>query len=88
MQPHQRRTSSLAAALGRQFLKVDTSNTSTFSSISINFLLFLSMDSQEYQVEMEQWKDDLRAARKQVSLTVLSNSHFLNSFQLSVNHIY
>ena len=76
MQPHQRRTLSLAAALGRRFLKVDTSNTSTFSSISRDFLLFLSIDSKEYQVEMEQWKDDLRAAQQQVSLTVLSNSHF------------
>ena len=76
MQPHQRRTLSLAAALGRQFSKVDTSNTSTFSSISRDFLLFLSMDSKEYQVEMEQWKDDLRAAPRQVSLNILLNSRF------------
>ena len=76
MQLHQRQTLSLAAALGRRFSKIDTSNTLTFSSISRDFLLFLSMDSKDYQVEMEQWKDDLRAARQQVSLTVLSNSHF------------
>ena len=76
MQPHQRRTLSLATPLDRWLSKVDTSNTSTFSTISGGFLLFLSMDSKEYQVEMQQWKDDLRAARQQVSLTVLSNSHF------------
>ena len=76
MQPHQRHTLSLAAALGRRFSKVDTSNTLTFTSISRDFLLFLSVDSKECQVEMEQWKDDLRAAQKQVSLTILLNSHF------------
>ena len=41
------------------------------------------MDSKEYQVEMEQWKDDLRAARKQISLTVLSNSCFKIVFSCS-----
>ena len=60
--PHQRCTLSLAVALDRHISKVDTSNTSIFSSISIAFLFVLSMDSQEYQVEMEQWKEDLRAA--------------------------
>ena len=76
VRPHQRCTLSLAVALDRHISKVDTSNTSIFSSISIAFLFVLSMDSQEYQVEMEQWKEDLRAAWNQVSLAVLSSSHF------------
>ena len=46
------------------------------------------MDSQKYQVEMEQWKNDLRAARNQVSLGVLSNYHFYIVSQFSVNHFY
>ena len=50
-----------------------TSNTWIYS---IEFLLFSIMDSQTYQAEMEQWKEDLRAARDQVSMRALSNSHF------------
>ena len=46
------------------------------------------MDSQKYQVEMEQWKEDLRAAQNQVSVGVLSNSHFYIVSQFSVNHFY
>ena len=45
-------------------------------TISIDFLLFSIMDSQTYQAEMEQWKEDLRAARDQVSMRALSNSRF------------
>ena len=46
------------------------------------------MDSQKYHVEMEQWKEDLRAARNQVSLGVLSNYRFHIVSQFSVNHFY
>ena len=46
------------------------------------------MDSQKYQVEMEQWKEDLRAAQNQVSVGVLSNSRFYVVSQFSVNHLY
>ena len=46
------------------------------------------MDSQKYQVEMEQWKEDLRAARNQVSVGVLLNSRFHIVSQFSVNHFY
>ena len=46
------------------------------------------MDSQKYHVEMEQWKEDLRAARNQVSLGVLSNYHFYIVSQFSVNRFY
>ena len=46
------------------------------------------MDSQKYQMEMEQWKEDLRAAQNQVSVGVLSNSHFYIVSQFSVNHFY
>ena len=46
------------------------------------------MDSQKYQVEMDQWKKDLRAAQNQVSVGVLSNSHFYIVSQFSVNHFY
>ena len=46
------------------------------------------MDSQKYHVEMEQWKEDLRAARNQVSLGVLSNYRFYIVSQFSVNHFY
>ena len=45
-------------------------------TISIDFLRFSIMDSQTYQAEMEQWKEDLRAARDQVSMRALSNSRF------------
>ena len=45
------------------------------------------MNSQKYQVEMEQWKD-LRAAQNQVSVGVLSNSRFYIVSQFSVNHFY
>ena len=50
--------------------------------------MFLIMDSQKYQVEMEQWKEDLRAARNQVSVGVLSNYHFYIVSQFSMNHFY
>ena len=46
------------------------------------------MDSQKYQVEMDQWKKDLRAAQNQVSVGVLLNSHFYIVSQFSVNHFY
>ena len=46
------------------------------------------MDSQKYHVEMEQWKEDLRAARNQVSLGVLSNYRFYIVSQFSVNRFY
>ena len=68
MQPHQRCTLSLAAALDTILGYILT--------ISIEFLLFSIMDSQTYQVEMEQWKEDLRAAQDQVSMRALSNSRF------------
>ena len=37
---------------------------------------------------MEQWKEDLRAARDQVSVGALSSSHFHIVSQFSVNHFY
>ena len=46
------------------------------------------MDSQTYQVEMEQWKENLRAARDQVSVGALSNSRFHIVSQFSMNHFY
>ena len=46
------------------------------------------MDRQKYHVEMEQWKEDLRAAQNQVSLGVLSNYRFYIVSQFSVNHFY
>ena len=46
------------------------------------------MDSQKYRVEMEQWKEDLRAACNQVSVGVLSNSHFHIVSQFPMNHFY
>ena len=46
------------------------------------------MDSQKYQVVMEQWKEDLRAAQNQVSVGVLSNYPFYIVSQFSVNHFY
>ena len=46
------------------------------------------MDSQKYQVEMEQWKEDLRAAQNQVSVGVLLNSRFYIVSQFSMNHFY
>ena len=46
------------------------------------------MDSQKYHVEMEQWKEDLRAAQNQVSLGVLSNYRFYIFSQFSMNHFY
>ena len=83
MQSHQRHTLSLAATLDRQRRNIDTSNTSIFFNN-----LFLIMDSQTYQAEMEQWKEDLRAARDQVSVGALSNSHFHIVSQFCVNHFY
>ena len=59
-----------------------------FLTISVDFLLFLIIDSQKYHVEMEQWKEDLRAARNQVSLGVLSNYRFYIVSQFPVNHFY
>ena len=76
MQPHQRRTLSLAAALDRHCGNVAHPILRYILTISIDFLLFLIMDSQTYQAEMEQWKEDLRAARDQVSIRALSNSRF------------
>ena len=46
------------------------------------------MDSQKYHVEMEQWKEDLRAARNQVSLGVLSNYCFYIVSQFSIKCFY
>ena len=45
-------------------------------------------NSQKYQVEMEQWKEDLRAAQNLVSVAVLLNSRFYIVSQFSVNHFY
>ena len=76
MQPHQRRTLSLAAALDTHRGNAAHPILGYILTISIEFLLFSIMDSQTYQAEMEQWKEDLRAARDQVSMRALSNSRF------------
>ena len=76
MQPHQRCTLSLAAALDTHRGNAAHPILGYILTISIEFLLFSIMDSQTYQAEMEQWKEDLRAARDQVSMRALSNSHF------------
>ena len=76
MQPHQRRILSLAAALDIHCGNAADPILGYILTISIDFLLFSIMDSQTYQAEMEQWKEDLRAAREQVSMRALSNYRF------------
>ena len=76
MQPHQMSTLSLAAALDTHRGHAAHPILGYILTISIEFLLFSIMDSQTYQVEMEQWKEDLRAAQDQVSMRALLNSRF------------
>ena len=76
MQPHQRCTLSLAAALDTHRGNAGHPMLGYILIISIEFLLLSIMDSQTYQAEMEQWKKDLRAARDQVSMRALLNSRF------------
>ena len=59
---HQRHRLYLATDLDTHIWKVDSSNTFIFSTIFHDFLSVLSIDSQEYQKEMEQWKGDLTVA--------------------------
>ena len=62
MQPHQRHILSLAAALDTHRGNAADPILGYILTISIDFLLFSIVDSQTYQAEMEQWKEDLRAA--------------------------